>query len=143
MKYDLSRSNDIAEAQRFISQLIVDKKIVDIKEVRPKRSLSQNSFLHVLLGAFGANLGYTLEEAKELYKRLPGNKELYAYNKDVGGKPMMFLRSSADLNKDEMTRSIETLREWSAKMGHPLPTADNVEELRRLENFIEQNERYL
>ena len=143
MKYNLSSSHDIAEAQRLLSQLTVDGKMVEIKEVKPRRSLNQNSFLHVLLGAFGANLGYSLSEAKELYKRLPGNKDLYVYTKDVGGKPMEFTRSSADLNKDEMTKSIETLREWSAKMGYPLPTADNVEELRRLENYIEQHERYL
>lgn len=143
MKYNLSSSHDIAEAQRLLSQLTVDGKMVEIKEVKPRRSLSQNSFLHVLLGAFGSNLGYTIDEAKELYKRLPGNKELYVYTKDVGGKPMEFTRSSADLNKDEMTKSIETLREWSAKMGYPLPTADNVEELRRLENYIETHERYL
>jgi hypothetical protein len=143
MKYNLSSSHDIAEAQRLLSQLTVDGKMVEIKEIKPRRSLSQNSYLHVLLGAFGSNLGYTTEESKELYKRLPGNKELYVYTKDVGGKPMEFTRSSADLNKDEMTKSIETLREWSAKMGYPLPTADNVEELRRLENYIETHERYL
>lgn len=136
-------SHDVAEAQRLLAQLTVDQKIVEIKEVKPRRSLPQNAFLHLLLGVFGANLGYTTQESKELYKRLPGNKELYVYTKDVGGKPMEFTRSSADLNKDEMTRSIETLREWSAKMGYPLPTADNTEELRRLENYIEQHERYL
>lgn len=143
MKYNLSSSHDIAEAQRLLSQLTVDGKVVEIKEVKPRRSLNQNSYLHLLLGAFGANLGYSLDEAKELYKRLPGNKEMYAYQKDVGGKPMTFLRSSADLNKDEMTRSIETLREWSEKMGYPLPTADNKEALMRLENYIEENERYM
>jgi hypothetical protein len=117
--------------------------MVEIKEVKPRRSLPQNSYLHLLLGVFGANLGYTLQEAKELYKRLPGNKELYVYTKDVGGKPMEFTRSSADLNKDEMAKSINTLKEWSAKMGYPLPDADDTEALMRLENFIEQNERYL
>jgi len=143
VKYDLKSSHDIAEAQRLLAQLTVDKKVIELKEVKPRRSLNQNAFLHLLLGAFGANLGYSVEEAKELYKRLPGNKELYAYQKDVGGKPMTFLRSSADLNKEEMTRSIETLREWSAKMGYPLPTAEDREWLMRIENEIEKHERYL
>lgn len=143
MKYNLSTSYDIAEANRLLAQLTVDKKVVEIKEVKPRRSLSQNSFLHLLLGYFGARLGYTLEESKALYKRLPGNKELYEYTKDVGGKPMTFLRSSADLDKTEMTRSIETLREWSARLGYPLPTADNQEALREIENYAEQHEAYL
>lgn len=63
MKYNLSLSNDIAEAQRLLAQLTIDKKVVDIKEVKPRRSLSQNNFLHVLIGAFGSHFGYSLSSA--------------------------------------------------------------------------------
>ena len=143
MKYNLASSNDVAEANRLLAQLTVDKKVVEIKEVKPRRSLNQNAYLHVLIGAFGSHFGYSMDEAKALYKRLPGNKDLYIKHFEQGGVQFEYERSSAKLDKDEMTKSIETLREWSAKMGHPLPTADNTEELRRLENFIEQNERYL
>lgn len=143
MKYDTSNPHGSSTAFMHLTQLVTSKKIVEIKEVRPRRSLPQNAYLHLLLGYFGANLGYTLEESKYLYKRLPGNKEIYEYTKDVGGNPMSFLRSSADLSKDEMTKTIETLRDWSNRMGYPLPTATDTEALRRLENYIEQHERFL
>lgn len=143
MKYDLSNQREAGEALMHLSQLVSDKKKVEIRTIKPRRSLPQNSYLHLLLGYFGSHFGYTLEEAKELYKRLPGNKELYVYTKDVGGKPFEFTRSSADFNKDEMTKSIDTLRTWSAKMGFPLPTATDQDWLRRIENEIERNERYL
>lgn len=143
MKYNLNSSHDVAEANRLLAQLTVDKKVVEIKEVKPRRSLNQNAFLHLLLGAFGSHLGLSLDEAKALYKRLPGNKALYIKHFEQGGVQFEYERSSAKLDKDEMTKSIETLREWSAKMGYPLPTADDKEWLMRIENEIEKNERYL
>ena len=143
MKYNLTISNDVAEANRLLAQLTVDKKVVEIKEVKPRRSLNQNSFLHLLLGGFSAHFGFSLEEGKAVYKMLPGNSTIYHYTKEVGGKTFEFVRSSADLDKPTMTKSIETLREWSAKMGYPLPTATDEAWLQSLENTIEQHERYL
>lgn len=107
MKYNLFLSHDIAEAQKLLAQLTIDKKIVDIKEVKPKRSLNQNAFLHLLISAFGAHFGWSLEEAKSLYKRLPGNKELYIKQFDDKGVKFEYERSSAALDKDEMTKSID------------------------------------
>lgn len=141
MKYSLSNAQETAKAYAFLQQLVTDKKVVDIKEVKPRRSLNQNAFLHLLLGAFGAEFGYTLEEAKSLYKQL--NSSIYEYTKEQRGKTHTFMRSSADLDKEEMTRSIETLRDWSAKAGYPLPTATDQEWLRQLENDTEQHKRYL
>lgn len=143
MKYNMAIAGQSALALEYLVQLINDKKIVEIKKISPKRSLNQNSYLHLLLGYFGQHFGYTVEEAKEIYKRLPGNKQIYIYEKDVGGKPMTFTRSSADLNKDEMTKTIEVLRDWSDKLGFPLPTATDQEWLRQIENEIERSERYL
>lgn len=141
MKYNLAISNDIAEANRLLAQLTVDKKIVEIKEVRPKRSLNQNNYLHLLLGGFGQHFGYTLEEAKAIYKEL--NSDIYKYTREVRGKTHTFYRSSADLTKDEMTKSIDVLREWSDKAGYPLPTATDQEWLRQIENEIERSSYYL
>lgn len=143
MKYNLTVSQAIKEAKEHLGRLIVDGKTVDIKEVKPRRSLNQNSFLHLLLGAFSAHFGFSLNEGKSIYKMLPGNKELYHYTKELNGRTFEFVRSSADLDKTEMTKSIETLREWSAKMGYPLPTAQDEAWLQSLENDVERNERYL
>ncbi len=84
-----------------------------------------------------------MEQSKALYKRLPSNKDLYIQNFEQNGVKFEYERSSAKLDKAEMTKSIETLREWSAKMGYPLPTATDEAWLQSLENTIEQHERYL
>lgn len=143
MKFNMAQSHDIAEANRLLAQLTVDKKVVDIKEVKPRRSLNQNAYVHLLLSAFGAHFGMSLDESKGVYKRLPGNKEIYIQQFDRDGIQFEYERSSASLDKLEMTKSIETLREWSAKMGYPLPSAENEEWLRSLENEIEKTEYYL
>lgn len=138
MKYNLANSTEAGRAYTYLAQLVVDKKIVNIKRVSPVRSLRQNAYLHLLLGAFGAHFGYTLDEAKLIYKQL--NSSLYEYTKEVRGKTHTFWRSSAALTKDEMTKSIDVLREWSAKGGFPLPLATDKEWLQEMENLIEQNE---
>ena len=143
MNYNLANPAELGEAQKFLAQLTVDGKRVSIKEVKPRRSLPQNAYLHLLLGAFGAHFGMTLEEAKSVYKMLPGNKEIYHYTKDMNGKTFEFVRSSANLDKPTMQKTIDTLREWSAKMGYPLPEATQHVWLDSLQNEVERNERYL
>lgn len=141
MKYNLAGTQEQAQAYAYLAQLAEKKSIVEIKKVSPKRSLNQNSYLHLLLGGFGQHFGYTLEEAKAIYKEL--NSEIYKYTREVRGKTHTFYRSSADLTKEEMTKSIDVLREWSDKAGYPLPTATDQEWLRQIENEIEKSSYYM
>lgn len=137
MKYSLKNAAEVERAKEYLATLIEKKSIVEIKKVSPKRSLNQNNYLHLLLGAFGEHFGYTLEEAKLIYKEL--NANIYAYNK----KNRKFWKSSADLSVEEMTKSIDTLREWSKRGGYPLPAATDKDWLMQIENAIEQSQHYL
>lgn len=133
MKYNLDNREEREAATGLFFQLKAKRCLVEIKEIKPKRSLNQNSYLHLLLGAFGNHFGYTLEEAKLIYKEL--NKGIYEYEK----KNRTFYRSSADLDKTEMTKSIDVFRQKSADAGFPLPTAENQDWLRQIGNDIERN----
>lgn len=137
MKYSLKTPAEIERAKQYLDTLIEKKAIVEIKKVSPKRSLNQNNYLHLLLGAFGEHFGYTLEESKLIYKEL--NAQIYAYSK----KNRTFWKSSAELTVEEMTKSIDVLREWSKRGGYPLPTATDKDWLMQLENAIEQSKHYL
>ncbi len=117
--------------------LIEKKATVEIKRVIKRRTINQNSYLHLLLSAFGLHFGYTTEEAKVLYKRF--NKDIYAYEK--AGE--VFLRSSADLNTQEMMKSIDRFRQFSAEQDYPLPSATDEAAMRSLENAIETAQHYL
>jgi hypothetical protein len=110
---------------------------VSVVQRAENRSLSQNNYLHLLIGAFGAHFGYTQEEAKLIYKQV--NAGLYYYEK----KGRKFLRSSAELNKEDMAKSIDTFMLKSAEAGYELPLATDQEWLAQIENEIERSRRYL
>ena len=137
MNYNLSDPKEVIAARSRLTYLVKKKKRVQITQIRETRSLNQNSYLHLLLGAFGMHFGYTLEEAKLIYKRANGS--LYLYEK----KGANFIRSSADLNTDEMARSIDRFMQYSSEQGLDLPPADNAEWRSLIENEMERNRRYL
>lgn len=118
--------------------LVNRRLVVDVKKISPRRTISQNNYLHLLLGAYGAHFGFTAEEAKTVYKR-DVNPDLYVYAK-AGGK---FLRSSSELSKEDMAKSIDRFMEHSASMGYPLPLATDPEWMRQIENEIERARHYL
>lgn len=137
MKYNLAIKAEKSKAMSYFMTLANKKSLVEVKKLHPTRTLSQNSYLHLIIGAFGNHFGYTLEEAKIIYKQI--NAGIYVY--EVEGKlPNMrtkFMRSSADLNKEEMAKSIDRFREQSAEWGCELPLATDQEWLRQISNEIE------
>jgi hypothetical protein len=137
MKYNLANDNEVKLARDYLEELIKKKSQAEVKRVIKRRSLNQNRYLHLLLGYFGSHFGYTLEEAKVLYKQL--NPTVYVYRK---GKHT-FLKSSAELDTSEMTKTIDSFREQSKAMGFPLPSATDEDWLRQVENDIERAGYYL
>lgn len=135
MKYKTSIKGEKDAAEKYFKKLVDSESIIEIKKVSKTRSLRQNSYLHLLLGAFGDHFGYTIEEAKLIYKEV--NKTIYYYKK----KDRVFIRSSADLDTAEMTKTIDHFREVSASQGCDLPLATDQDWLRSIENMIEQNSR--
>src|SRR4051812_16007102 len=116
MKFNLANKTEKSQAFTYFLTLANKKALVEVKKISPKRSLSQNNYLHLLLGAFGQHFGYTLEEAKTIYKR-DVNPGIYVYDKN-GSK---FLRSSAELSKEEMAKTVDKFMEWSKEQGYELP----------------------
>jgi hypothetical protein len=141
VKYNLANNAEAGKALDYLLTLTRDGKLAEVKKISPARTLNQNSYLHLLLGDFGQHFGYTVEEAKLIYKQL--NKDLYMYEKEIRGKKWQFMRSSADLTKEEMAKSIDTLMVWSEKAGYKLPPATDQDWLRQVENDIEQHKMYL
>lgn len=137
MKYNLKNDQEHTKAWEYLTDLSLKECLVEIKKISPKRSLNQNSYLHLLLGSFGEHFGYTIEEAKQIYKEING--DLYLYTK----KNRHFVRSSADLTKEEMANSIDKFMRASAERGHPLPLATDKEWLVQIENEIEASKHYL
>lgn len=138
MRFSLSNPTDAGKALDYLLELTKKGSEATVTRVSPKRSLNQNNYLYLLLTEFGRFFGYTIDEAKTVYKR-DINPGIYVYDRN-GHK---FLRSSADLTTEEMTRSIDRLREFSAEQGHPLPAATDQDWLKQIENEAERERFYL
>ena len=145
MRYDGSNELHAAQARARLENLIAGKKVFDITEKKPQGSLSQNSYLHVLLSYFACQIGETMEYVKrEYFKKLVNPATFIREREDKFLGRIKFLRSSADLDKDEMTLCIDRFRNWSsAKAGIYLPSPDEGRMISLMEIEIERNKEYL
>lgn len=137
MNYNLADKTELKAARNRVSYLARKGQRVRITKIVEGRSLAQNSYLHLIIAAYATQWGYKLDEAKTIYKRVV-NRNIYAYEKN--GE--WFLRSSSDLNKEEMAASIDNFLEHAKSLGHPLPLATDKEWLLQIENEIERGSWY-
>ena len=145
MIYNTSNPLDKANFLLRAKKLAESGKIVELTEKKPRRSLPQNKYLHVILAYFGTQTGNTLAWVKERYYKVLINPDIFIRQKDDKflGKTQ-YLRSSADLDTAEMSLSIERFRNWAAQeAGIYIPSADEAILIQQMEISIEHNKEYL
>ena len=137
MFYDLRKVYDINRAKKKLDTLIESRKVIELKEKRKKRTISQNAYMHVLFSIFGNETGYTASEAKTLLKR--ECKSLMIYEK----KGEKFLRGTSDLSKEEGQIFIDWVINFAGMQGIHLPTPDEyLENQHEIEIQIDLNRGY-
>ncbi len=145
MIYNTSNPLDKANFLLRANKLAESGKIVELTEKKPRRSLPQNKYLHVILAYFGTQTGNTLEWVKQQYYKKLVNPDLFIREKEDKylGK-IKVLRSSADLDTAEMSLSIERFRNWAAQeAGIYIPSADEAMLVQQMEIEIERNKEFL
>lgn len=145
MVYNLTNPLDVQNAKTRLELLVRRGSIVELTEKKQKRSLSQNSYLHLILGYFASQTGNTLEWVKQQYYKKLCNPDLFIGERDDQflGR-VRYVRSSSDLRTDEMNLSIERFRNWSAaEAGIYLPDATSEGELAALQVEVERYKTYL
>lgn len=145
MIYDTSNPLDKANFLIRSKKLSESGKIIELSEKKPRRSLPQNKYLHVLLAYFGTQTGNTLEWVKQQYYKKLVNPDLFIREKEDKylGK-IKVLRSSADLDTSEFSLSIERFRNWaSQEAGIYLPSSDEYIIIQQMEIEIERNKEFL
>lgn len=145
MWYDGGNELQAIQARMRLEKLIKDGKVFELTEKKPKRSLPQNSYLHVLLSYFAAETGNTLEWVKKEYYKKLVNPEVFIRTKEDRFRGLVkYLRSSADLDSAEMTTTIERFRNWSAsEAGIYLPAPDEERLLQLAQIEIERNKEFI
>lgn len=145
MIYDTSNPLDKANFMLRAKKLAESGKVIELTEKKPRRSLPQNKYLHVILAYFGTQTGNTLEWVKQQYYKKLVNPDLFIREKeDKYLGRIKVLRSSADLDTAEMSLSIERFRNWAAQeTGIYIPSADEAILIQQMEIEIERNKEFL
>ena len=145
MIYDLNNILDKERFKRRSNDLYKKKAVVELTEKKRKRTLSQNSYLHYLLGYYAMETGNTIEYVKREYFKKLCNPSLFLitkHDKYIGD--VYDYRSSAGLTTVEMTQAIERFRNWSSsECGIYLPSPDEEAFLQSIEMELERHKNYL
>lgn len=143
--FNLSNPLDNANFLLRAKKLAESGKIVELTEKKPRRSLPQNKYLHVLLAYFGTQTGNTLEWVKQQYYKKLVNPDIFIREKeDKYLGRIKVLRSSADLDTSEFSLSIERFKNWAAQeAGIYIPSADEAILIQHMEIEIERNKDFL
>lgn len=145
MIYDLGNTSD---RKRFASRVTMlwDKgRIAELTEKKPQRTLSQNAYLHALLGWFALEYGETMGWVKDHYfKRLCNADVFVRVKSDKLMGEVEYLRSSRDCDTGEMTLAVDRFRDWSNKeCGIYLPTPEDKMFLQQIEIEMSRSRQWL
>ena len=137
MRYDLKNPLEQRKAMQQLDYLTSNGAVVELTEKRKKRSIPQNSYLHVVITLFAIEVGYTLDEAKTVLKR---ECSFMVYDKEG----MKFLKRTRDLNTKELTDFIEWIREYAGKIGIYIPTSEDylINQI-EIDKEISKNKKYI
>jgi hypothetical protein len=144
MLYDLNNPLQCENFRVKAEALAKKGVIVELTEKKPQRSSAQNRYLHSILAYFGLEVGETAEYVKKHYFKILCNKDIFIREVDDKflGK-INILRSSADLDTEEMTTAIERYRNWCAAQGVYIPSPEEHLMVQQMEIEISRNKQYL
>ena len=139
MIYDASMKLDTNKAKERFNWLIEKEKRFEMTVKNPKRSISQNSYLHLILSAFGLEFGYTPEEVKQEIFKKEVNHDVF-YIEQVGSIiEIARWKSTADLNTSELTLCIDRFRNFSSQHGCYLPEPGDLALINEMERQLSSN----
>lgn len=146
MKYTLSKPIDKQKFKELCNRLYEDGAYVELRKINQNRSISQNSYLHLLIGWFALEYGESTEYIKEEIFKKTVNKELFLgeFVNRKTGEVRTDWRSSAALSTKEMTLAIDRFRDYSSKeAGIYLPEANERQYLHQIEQDMDKAKQYL
>ncbi len=139
MIYNAEHQTDVKRAEERLKWLIEHKKRFELTEKSPTRSISQNNYLHLILTMFAYEYGETVDYVKRRIFKRHVNLDLFQYvRENPKTKESRYdLRSTASLNKKEMTQAITAFRNYSSKeLGLYLPEPSDLAGISRMEEEV-------
>lgn len=143
MIYNLEIEHEKQQATTRFHHLVKQGKRVELKVKHPRRSIKQNSYLHLLFQAFGLEFGYSSEEVKQYIFKEIVNPEIFNNGETGNLVKIQSWRSTADLDTSEMTISINRFLNYSATNGYRLPEPSDLVWIEEIEKELSKNREYL
>lgn len=141
MIFQTANEFDKQRAITRFKKLLEKNAIIELTEKKPKRTIQQNRYLHLILAWFGYETGYTLEETKqEIFKKVV-NPNIF-YDGEVGEIiPIQRWRSTADLDTAELTTAIDNFRDYASREGGIyLPDPSDLTSINHMEIELKNNQ---
>jgi hypothetical protein len=117
MTFDTSKEIDRNKLFSRLDALLNKNSIIELKEVKKKRTLSQNAYLHVCITLFAIDYGCDLENAKYLLKSTC--PFMHEWKDDF-----KIVKQTRNMNTQELTEFIEWIRTFSSMQGCYIPTPE-------------------
>jgi len=149
MIFNATIEDDVKKAKVRFDYLIEKGKSFELIEKKPKRTISQNNYLHLILSWFAVETGYTKDEVKlEIFKKHVNTDLFYDGEANVKNQVIVIerWRSTRSLDTKELTIAIDRFRNFSAKeVGIYLPEPLDLALLQQMESELKehQNQIYL
>lgn len=144
MIYNAQNGIEVNRAMEKIKYFIAKEQTFELKAKRERRTISQNSYLHLLFSWFALETGYTTDEVKQdIFKKIVNPNTFYEGEFGSIIKIERW-RSTASLNTEEMTLCIDRFRDYASKeAGIYLPEPTDLVMIRQLEIEVTNNQQYL
>ena len=125
------------KARALLEKYIAAGYKIELRRILPKRTLSQNAYLHSLISILAIEIGHSLYEMKQIIKL---TCPFMHYEKDG----ITFLKQTSKLDTKDMTALIDWMRNYYAMQGIYLPSPDDFHrDYDEIQNLINQNREFL
>ncbi len=142
-RYKPSYPRDYLEALNLLNKAKEQGFEIDLKKYVPKRSDKQNRYYHFICSYFAHQYHCTEYEAENVYmKQIAARRVFLAELTDHNGRKVEYFKSSADLDRSEMSYAINNFIAFAESNGIPIPYESDEVSIRYCERQIEKTQSY-
>lgn len=146
MWYNASKPIDKQRAIQKLNYLLANGKTFELTEKKKTRSISQNSYLHLILSVYALEMGETLKYTKEETFKKEINNDIFMRERVnyKTGEIRNEWRSTANLDTKEMTVCIDRFCNHAAKdLGLYLPDPHDLVFIDEMKIEVENKKEWL
>lgn len=142
-KFDFSIEKDKLAYLAMVESSESKKGLLTVKKWA-NRSLSQNAYLHLILGYFAATWGYSMFHTKvEIFKKIVNPEYLTKERVSKDGDVFLDVLSTKDLDKATFALCTDRFLNYSAKGGLRLPEPNDLIYLDEIKAVVKEYEQFL